>query len=88
MKRPPDQPAIHIAANASGPGLVLLAIGSGTDPFSVTPEFAIELAGQLLDAATAARDAENAYLTRTDIEVSARTAAGRPPHVRGDTRAP
>ncbi|KMO82306.1 hypothetical protein [Mycolicibacterium chlorophenolicum] len=58
MNKPPDQPAIHIAANAARPGLVLVAIGSGTDPFSVSPEFANELAGQLLDAATAARDAE------------------------------
>ncbi|MGV0603929.1 hypothetical protein [Mycolicibacterium sp. XJ1904] len=50
--------AFHVAANASRPGLVLLAVGSGTDPFSVSPEFAIELAGRLLDGAAAARDAE------------------------------
>lgn len=58
MNKPPDQPSIHVAANASRPGLVLVAIGSGTDPFSVSPEFAIESAGKLLDSATAARDAE------------------------------
>lgn len=58
MGKPPDQPAVHVAANASRSGLVVLAIGSGTDPFSVTPEFAIELAGRLLDAAAVARDAE------------------------------
>ncbi|MFV8316280.1 hypothetical protein [Mycobacterium sp. 23] len=57
MNRPPDQPALHIAANASRPGLVLVAVGSGTDPFSVTSEFAIGLAGQLLDAAAEAHDA-------------------------------
>ncbi|BBX02263.1 hypothetical protein BST36_29105 [Mycolicibacterium moriokaense] len=55
MNRPPDQPAFHVGANASNPRLVLVAVGAGTDPFSVTPEFAIELAGQLLDAANAAR---------------------------------
>jgi hypothetical protein len=58
VNKPPDQPSIHVAANASRPGLVLVAVGSGTDPFTVSPEFAIELAGRLLDAATAARDAE------------------------------
>ena len=54
MGKPPDQPAVHVAANASWPGLVLVAIGSGSDPHSVTPEFAFGLAGQLLDAATTA----------------------------------
>lgn len=58
MNKPPDQPSIHIAANAARAGLVLVAVGSGTEPFSVTPEFAIELAGKLLDAATEARDAK------------------------------
>ncbi|ULE32588.1 hypothetical protein [Mycobacterium sp. IDR2000157661] len=58
MNRPPDTPTVHVAPNASRPGRVSLAIGSGTDPFSVTGQFAIELAGRLLDAATAARDAE------------------------------
>lgn len=57
MNRPPDQPAIHVAANAYGPGLVLLAIGSGTDPHSITPERADGLAGQLTAAATTARTA-------------------------------
>ncbi|MFA1705516.1 hypothetical protein ACDT10_21700 [Mycobacterium intracellulare] len=56
--RGPDEPQVHIAPNASRPGLVVIAIGSGTDPYSITPEFAIELAGQLLDSVTAARDAE------------------------------
>jgi hypothetical protein len=60
VNRPPDQPAIHVAANASRPGLVLVAIGSGTDPYSITPERADELAGQLTDAATAARNATDA----------------------------
>lgn len=59
MNRPPDEPDFHVAPNASKPGLVLVAVGSGTDPFSVTPEFAIELAGRLIDAATDARDAEH-----------------------------
>ncbi|RAU98770.1 hypothetical protein DQP58_04775 [Mycobacterium colombiense] len=57
MGKPPDQPAVHVAANASRPGLVLVAIGSGSDPYSVTPEFAVGLAGQLLGAATTARTA-------------------------------
>jgi hypothetical protein len=54
--KPVDEPQFNICPNESRLGLVLIAVGSGTDPFSVTPEFAIELAGQLLDAATAARD--------------------------------
>ncbi|TDL01538.1 hypothetical protein EI067_00355 [Mycobacterium paragordonae] len=54
MNRPPDEPDFHVAPNASRRGLVLVAVGSGTDPFSVTPEFAIELAGRLRDAADAA----------------------------------
>ncbi|OBA96996.1 hypothetical protein A5666_27095 [Mycolicibacterium fortuitum] len=58
MNRPADEPQIHIVPNASRPGLVVIAVGSGTDPFFVTPDFAIDLAGRLLDAATAARDAE------------------------------
>ena len=60
MNRPPDRPAFHIARNASRPGLVLVALGSGVAlPYSVTPEFAIELAGQLLNAAAEARDARS-----------------------------
>jgi hypothetical protein len=55
VNRPPDQPDFHVAPNASRRGRVLVAVGSGTDPFSVTPEFAIELAGRLRDAANAAR---------------------------------
>lgn len=55
MNRSPDQPAVHVAANASRPGLVLVAIGSGTDPYSITPEHADDLAGQLAAAAEAAR---------------------------------
>ncbi|WP_255397203.1 hypothetical protein [Mycobacterium sp. ACS1612] len=35
-----------------------MAVGFGADPFSVTPEFAIELAGGLLVAAIASRDVE------------------------------
>ncbi|RDH75507.1 hypothetical protein DVS77_26265 [Mycolicibacterium moriokaense] len=58
MNKAPDEPQVHVAPNASRPGRVVIAVGSGTDPFSVVPEFAIELAGRLLDAATAARDAE------------------------------
>ncbi len=58
MIKPPDQSSIHVAANAFRPGLVLLAVGSGTNLFSVSPEFVIELAGELLDAAQAARESE------------------------------
>jgi hypothetical protein len=61
MAKPPDLPTIHVAANAARAGLVLVAVGSGTDPFSVSPEFAIELAGKLLDAATEARDAKTTH---------------------------
>lgn len=57
MGKPPDQPAVHVAANASPPGLVLVAIGSKSDPYSITPKFAVEPAGQLLDAPTTARTA-------------------------------
>ena len=85
--KPADEPQVHIAANASRPGLVLLAIGSGLDPYNITPEFAIVLAGHLLDAATAARDARSADLSSIDTEMSGRTAAGRAPHVRADTEA-
>jgi hypothetical protein len=55
--KPADEPQVHVGPNADRPGLVTIAIGSGTDPYSVTPDFAIGLAGQLLAAATAARDA-------------------------------
>lgn len=51
MEKPTDQPAVHVAANASRPGLVVIAIGSGTDPYSITREFAVELSGRLLAAA-------------------------------------
>jgi hypothetical protein len=51
MGKPPDRPAVHIAPNASRPGLVLIAIGSGTNPFSITPEFAADLSSRLLAAA-------------------------------------
>ena len=59
MNKPPDEPQVHIAPNSSRPGLVVIAIGSGTDPYCVTPEFAVELAGRLLNAATDARDARS-----------------------------
>jgi len=67
--KPADEPQVHVATNAARPGLVVIAVGSGTDPYSVTPEFAIELAGKLLDAATESRDAV-AALSR-DRETSA-----------------
>ncbi|WP_428339993.1 hypothetical protein [Mycobacterium sp.] len=54
--KPADEPQVHVGPNAGQPGRVTIAVGSGTDPFSVTPEFAIELAGRLLDAATESRD--------------------------------
>jgi hypothetical protein len=57
--KPADEPQVHVGPNGARPGLVVIAIGSGTDPYSITPEFAIGLAGQLLDAATAARDAQS-----------------------------
>ena len=62
MNRHADRPDFHVAPNVSRPGLVLVAVGSGTDPFSVTPEFAIELAGRLLDAADHAREARSTDL--------------------------
>ncbi|WP_157625787.1 hypothetical protein [Mycobacterium sp. 155] len=49
-----------MAPNASRPGLVVCAIGSGTDPYSITPELAEELAESLLAAAVAARRASGA----------------------------
>ncbi|BBY91304.1 hypothetical protein MGALJ_09730 [Mycobacterium gallinarum] len=55
--KPPDEPQVHIAPNASRPGLVVIAIGSGTNPYSVTPERADDLADQLTGAADAARAA-------------------------------
>ncbi len=59
MNWPPDQPAFHVAVNSSRPGQVLVAVGSGMDPFSVTPEFAIELAGKLLDGAETVRESQS-----------------------------
>jgi hypothetical protein len=53
--KPADEPQVHIGPNTARPGLVTIAIGSGTNPYSVTTKFAIALAAQLLDAATAAR---------------------------------
>jgi hypothetical protein len=55
--RSADEPQVHVAPNASRPGLVVIAIGSGTDSYSITPEFAIELAAHLIDGATTARTA-------------------------------
>lgn len=54
--KPADEPQVHVVPNSSHPGLVVIAVGSGTDPYSVTPEFAVRLAGQLLCAAAAARN--------------------------------
>ncbi|MFZ0715916.1 hypothetical protein [Mycobacterium sp.] len=54
--RPADEPQVHVGPNAAAPGLVTIAIGTGTDPYSVTTEFAIRLAGLLLVSAAASRD--------------------------------
>lgn len=53
--KPADEPRVHIAPNSSRPGLVLIAIGSGTHPYAITPALADDLAGQLTAAATTAR---------------------------------
>ena len=58
MNRPADRPAVHVAKSAWRPGLVELAIGGGIAiPYSVAPEFAMELASQLTATAEAARAA-------------------------------
>jgi hypothetical protein len=53
--KPADEPQVHIASNSSQPGRVVIAIGSGTDPYSITPERADEMARQLTAAAETAR---------------------------------
>jgi hypothetical protein len=55
--QPAVEPQFNVCPNASRPGLVLLAIGSGRDPYSVTPDVAEALADQLRAAAAAARKA-------------------------------
>lgn len=51
------EPQFNVCPNASRSGLVLIAIGTGTDPYSITPELAEALADDLLAAAAAARGA-------------------------------
>ncbi len=60
--RPADEPQVHIAPNSSlngqRPGLIGIAIGTimaEFEMYNVTPEFAIKLAGRLLDAASEVR---------------------------------
>lgn len=60
MHKPADKPQFNVCPNASRPGLVLLAVGSGTDPYSIIPELAEALADELLAAAAAARRAGGA----------------------------
>ncbi len=55
--RPADQPQFNVCPNASRRGLVHFSIGSGRDPFAITPELAEHLADELLAAAAAARRA-------------------------------
>lgn len=52
-----DAPQFNVCPNGSRPGLVVVAIGTGTDPLSVTPQVAEALADDLLAAAAAARRA-------------------------------
>lgn len=51
-----DIPDFHAGANASKPGLVVIAIGSGMNSYSITPEHAESIAARLLGAAAAARN--------------------------------
>lgn len=55
--RSADSPQFIVCPNASRAGLVLIAIGTAADPYSVTPEVAESLADDLLAAAHAARQA-------------------------------
>lgn len=55
-----DTPQFIVAANASWHGLVHIGIGTGMPAYNVTPERAEELADELTDAATAARNATDA----------------------------
>lgn len=57
MPKPPDRPAFICAPNSARPGLVVFAVGSRMDSYSITPELAEELADNLLAAAAAARRA-------------------------------
>lgn len=54
MKRA-DEPQVHIGPNSSRPGLVVIAIGSGTNPYNITPELADGLAARPTAAAASAR---------------------------------
>lgn len=53
--RPADKPQAHIAPSSAQPGRVVTAIGSGTDPYSITPDRADDIAERLAGAAAAAR---------------------------------
>lgn len=55
--KPANEPQFIVAPNTSRPGLVVIAIGSGTDPHNITPDLAEALADELLAAAAAARQA-------------------------------
>lgn len=55
MPKPADEPLFNICVNASRPDLVHISIGTGMDGYNVTPEFAEELADQLLDVANSLR---------------------------------
>jgi len=55
--KPADHPQVHVGPNESRPGLVHLAIGTGTDGYDITPERAQSLGGELIRAAAAARAA-------------------------------
>lgn len=55
--RPADEPQFNVCPNASRPGLVSFAIGTGADHYSITPTLAEALADDLLAAAAAARAA-------------------------------
>jgi hypothetical protein len=57
MSRSADEPQFHVFENAARPGLVHLAIGTGTDGYNVTPELAEQLADKLGEAAALARTA-------------------------------
>ncbi len=52
-----DNPHVTFCQNASHPHLVHISIGTGMDSYSITPERAEELAGELIAAAIAAHDA-------------------------------
>lgn len=88
--KPADQPQFNVCPNASRPGLVLFAVGSGRDPYNITPDVAEALADELLASAAAARrlgGERRSSVTSGDVEMSARTAPGRGAHVRADSGA-